>query len=201
MDMSWQRWQFWLFAGVLSWAGAPFFEELFYRGYCQRRLAEDWGDGPGILGAACLFTFAHTQYLRPDAYNASMVVGLLLSAIGFGIVFAWTRSLIPSMIAHAAFDIPMTTFWQSVLLAGLVIGAVAVWRRATRVIKQFLPTGSIGAYVALGMVGAGYAILTSIDKLVIYLAAVAAGMLIIAVVLEARDRRKERAGKAVAAHL
>jgi hypothetical protein len=51
------------------------------------------------------------------------------------------------------------------------------------------------------MVGAGYAILTSIDKLVIYLAAAAAGMLIIAVVLEARDRRKERAGRAVAAHL
>ncbi len=201
MDMSWQRWQFWLFAGVLSWAGAPFFEELFYRGYCQRRLAEDWGDGPAILGAACLFTFTHTQYLRPDVYNASMVVSLLLSAIGFGVVFAWTRSLIPSMIAHAVFDIPMTAFWQSVLLGGLVIGAVVVRPRAIQVIKQFLPTGTIRTYVALGIAGAAYAVLTSIDQIAIYLVAMAIAMLIIAVVLEARDRRTERAAKAVATQL
>ena len=192
MDMSWQRWQFWLFAGVLSWAGAPFFEELFYRGYCQRRLAEDWGDGPAIVGASCLFTFSHAQYLKPDPYNASMVVGLLLSAIGFGIVFAWTRSLIPSMIAHAVFDIPMTTFWQCLLLAGLVIGALVVSRRATRVIRQFLPTGSIVSYLALGIAGAGYAVLTSIDSIAIPLVAISICMLIGAVVLEARDRRSER---------
>jgi len=193
MDMSWQRWQFWLFSGVLSWAGASFFEELFYRGYCQRRLAEDWGDGPAVLGAACLFTFTHTQYLRPDPYNAGMSVGLLLSAIGFGVVFAWTRSLIPSMIAHALFDIPMTTFWQSVLLAGLVIGAVVVWRRAGRVVKQVFSTGSIAACVALGAIAAGCAILCSLDQLLIYMAALAIGMLLLAVVLEAKDRLGQRA--------
>ena len=60
MGLSLQRWQVWLFTGVSSWALIPFLEELFYRGYCQRRLAEDWGDGPAILGAACLFTFTHT---------------------------------------------------------------------------------------------------------------------------------------------
>ncbi len=87
-DMSWRRWEFWLFSAVMSWALVPVLEELFYRGYCQRRLAEDWGDGPAIVGAACLFTFAHTQYQIPDAYSAGMIVGLLLSAIGFGIVFA-----------------------------------------------------------------------------------------------------------------
>ena len=95
-EMSWHRWQFWLLAGVLTWAGAPFFEELFYRGYGQRRLAEDWGDGPAILGAACLFAFSHARYLRLDVYNIGMPPGLLLSAIGFGLVFAWTRSLIPA---------------------------------------------------------------------------------------------------------
>jgi len=189
MDMSWQRWQFWLFAGVLSWAGAPFFEELFYRGYCQRRLAEDWGDGPAIVGASCLFTFSHAQYLRLDAYNAGMVVGLLLSAVGFGFVFAWTRSLIPSMLAHALFDIPMTTVWQSLLLAALLIGALVVWRRATRVIRQFLPTGSLAGYVALGITGAAYAVLTGIDRIAILVVAVAICMLLGAIALEARDLR------------
>ena len=199
MDMSWQRWQFWLFSGVLSWAGAPFFEELVYRGYCQRRLAEDWGDGPAIVGAACLFTFAHTQYLRADAYNVSMFLGLLLSAIGFGVVFAWTRSLIPCMIAHAIFDIPLTTIGESVLLAALVIGAILAWQRAVPVIKKVFSTGSSKACAALGVIGAGYAILTSIDSIIIYVVIAAIAMLALAVVLEAKDRLAQRAAAHVSA--
>jgi membrane protease YdiL (CAAX protease family) len=197
-DMSWQRWQFWLFAGVLSWAGAPFFEEIFYRGYCQRRLAEDWGDGPAIVGAACLFTLAHTQYQRLDAYNAGMIGGLLLSAIGFGVVFAWTRSLIPSMIAHAIFDIPMTTVWQGLLLASLVVGAAVMWRRAVPIVKQVFSTGSAAAGVALGIIGAGYAILTSLSEAIVYVVAAAFAMLVLAFVLEVKDRRQDRAEKAAA---
>lgn len=69
-DMSWMRWQFWVFSAVMSWALIPVLEELFFRGYCQRRLAEDWGDGPAIVGTACLFTFEHSQYLIGNAYNA-----------------------------------------------------------------------------------------------------------------------------------
>lgn len=199
MEMSWQRWQFWLFSGVLGWAGAPFFEELFFRGYCQRRLAEDWGDGPAILGAACLFTFQHSQYFRADAYNMGIVAGLLFSAVGFGVVFAWTRSLIPAMIAHAVFDLPMSTIWQAVLLAGLIIGAALVWRRAVPILKQVFSTGSTGAALTLAIVGAAYAILNSLDKLIVYLVAAAFAMVVIAVVLEARDRGQNRAAKAIAA--
>jgi membrane protease YdiL (CAAX protease family) len=199
MDMSMWRWQYWLFTGVLSWAGALFFEELFFRGYCQRRLAEDWGDGPAILGAACLFTFGHSQYFRTDPYNASMLAGLLLSAIGFGLVFAWTRSLIPSMIAHAVFDIPLSTAWQSVLLAGLVIGALMVWRRALPIIKQAFSTGNVATLAALGIAGACYAALTSLDQVIVYLVGAAYAMLGLAVVLEIKDRLQDRAVSSVAA--
>jgi membrane protease YdiL (CAAX protease family) len=191
MDMSWQRWQFWLFTAVSSWALVPFLEELFYRGYCQRRLAEDWGNGPAIFGAACLFTFTHTQYLRSNAYSAGMMIGLLLSAIGFGVVFAWTRSLITSTIAHALFDIPLTTVWQSVVLAALVLAAVVMWRRAIPLVKQVFSTQSTRASVALGIIGAGYAILASRDELLIYIVAI--GMVLLAVLLEAKDRLRERA--------
>jgi membrane protease YdiL (CAAX protease family) len=45
---SWRRWEFWLFTAVMSWALIPFVEELLFRGYFQRRLAEDWGNGPAI---------------------------------------------------------------------------------------------------------------------------------------------------------
>ena len=41
------------------------------------------------LGLMCASILIYTFY------NAGMITGLLLSAIGFGLVFAWTRSLIP----------------------------------------------------------------------------------------------------------
>ena len=102
----------------------------------QRRLAEDWGDGPAIIGVACLFTFAHSQYLIPNAYSVGMVVSLLMTAIGFGVVFAWTRSLIPSIVAHAILNTPMTPAWQVALLAVIVIGALVTARRGASVVKH-----------------------------------------------------------------
>jgi hypothetical protein len=190
MDMSWLRWQFWVFSAVASWALIPVVEELFYRGYCQRRLAEDWGDGPAVIGAACLFTFTHAQYLRADLYNIAMILTLLLSAVGFGIVFAWTRSVIPCIVAHALFDIPMTPAWQCVLLVALFVGAVVVWRRAVPILRNVLSTGSSAACAALGVVGAVYAILGSRASLVPYFASV--GMLVLAVILEVREQTHAR---------
>ncbi len=189
-DMSWRRWQFWLFSAVMSWALIPVVEELFFRGYCQRRLAEDWGDGPAIVGTACLFTFAHTQYQIPSAYNAGMIVGLLLSAIGFGVVFAWTRSLIPAIIAHAVFDIPMTPSWQALLVAALVIGALFTWRRGLAIISQVFSTGSGVAYALLAVLGASYAVAAVRLRSLEY---VAVGMVVLAVALEAEERRRNRA--------
>ena len=186
MDMSWRRWQFWLFSAISSWALVPVLEELFYRGYCQRRLAEDWGEGPAIFGAACLFTFT-TQYLRPNAYSFDMLMGLLISAVGFGVVFAWTRSLVPCIIAHALFDIPMAIVWQSFLLAGLGITAFVTWRQAAHIVKSVLSTANVFACVTLGIIEAGYAIVAWRDIFAIYIAAVL--MLALAVVLEVNDKR------------
>lgn len=187
-DMSWHRWQFWLFAGVLSWAGAPFFEELFYRGYCQRRLAEDWGNGPAIFAAACLFTFSHTQYLRLGPYNIGMATGLLLSAIGFGAVFAWTRSLIPGTVAHALIDIPMTLRWQIVFLAMMLLLALIAARRARVAVKKVFAGSSAAACGALAAVGGSYAVLSSDDRIVLYVVIAAVAMLILATVLQAKTR-------------
>ena len=135
-DMSWRRWQFWLFAGILSYALIPVVEELLFRGYYQRRLAEDWGDGPAIIGTACFFTFAHKQYLIANAYNVTMIASLFCMALGLGIVFAWTRSLIPSMIAHAIINIPMTPRWQAALLIVFAIGIFFAWRTGLGAAKQ-----------------------------------------------------------------
>jgi membrane protease YdiL (CAAX protease family) len=55
---------------------------------------------------ACLFTFAHDQYLIPNAYSVATIVSLLIMGIGYGVVFAWARSLVPSIVAHAIINVP-----------------------------------------------------------------------------------------------
>jgi membrane protease YdiL (CAAX protease family) len=188
-DMSWRRWQFWLFAGILSYAVIPVVEELIFRGYYQRRLAEDWGDGPAIIGTAFFFTFAHRQYLIANAYNVTMVASLFCMAIGLGVVFAWTRSLIPSMIAHAIINVPMTPRWQGVLLVVFAIGAFFVWRGGVSAAKEVFTNTRVAACTVLALVLTLYVIAAGrIDSMT----PIAIGMLVVALVLEAIDRRETR---------
>ncbi len=188
-DMSWRRWEFWLFSAVASWALIPLLEELFFRGYCQRRLAEDWGTGPAIIGTACLFTFEHTQYQIASLYNFGMVAGLLISAIGFGVVFAGTRSLIPAIIAHSIFDIPMTPMWESVLVAMLLVGAFFIWPRGLAVVRQVFSKQNGIACGALAFVGAVWAVAGARVGRLEY---VAVALVVLAIALEALDRHRNR---------
>ncbi len=188
-DTSWRRWEFWVFSAVMSWAIVPVLEELFYRGYCQRRLAEDWGDGPAIVGTSCLFVFSHTQYLIPNAYNAGMIIGLLIAALGFGVVFAWTRSLIPSIVAHAIINVPMTPLWQGIVLAALIMAALITARRAVTVVRKVFSGGSVVGCIALVVVGTGYAL---VARRVGNAEFAAVLMVVVAVALEAMERRAPR---------
>jgi membrane protease YdiL (CAAX protease family) len=188
-DMSWRRWQFWLFMGILSYALIPVVEELIFRGYYQRRLAEDWGDGPAIIGTACFFTFAHRQYLIANAYNITMIASLFCMALGLGIVFAWTRSLIPSMIAHAIINVPMTPRWQGVLLVAFGIVAFFAWRPGVRALKQVFTNTEAAACAVLVVALSLYVIAAGRAN---RMTPIAAGMLVVALVLEAIDRRENR---------
>ncbi len=188
-DMSWQRWQFWLFAGTMSYALIPVVEELTFRGYYQRRLAEDWGDGPAILGTACLFTFSHRQYLIANAYNVSMLASLLFLAIGLGVVFAWTRSLYPSMIAHAIINVPATPFWQGALLVVFAIIAFFAWRGGMGALKQVFRNAKVTACVLLS---AGMLLYALYSQQITGITYIAIGMMLLALFLEALDRRQSR---------
>jgi membrane protease YdiL (CAAX protease family) len=191
--MSWRRWQFWLFAAILSYALVPVLEEIVFRGYYQRRLAEDWGDGPAIIGTACFFTFAHGQYLIANAYNITMIVSVFCLAIGSGVVFAWTRSLVPSMIAHAIINVPMTLFWQEALLVVFVIGAFLLWRRGLRTFKQVFTNTSATACAVLAAAQTFYVI--GADRFS-GMTPVAIGIRLVALGLEAVDHRKNRTVRA-----
>jgi membrane protease YdiL (CAAX protease family) len=185
--MSWRRWQFWLFAGILSYALIPVVEELIFRGYYQRRLAEDWGDGPAIVGTACFFTFAHRQYLIANAYNITMVVSLFCMALGLGIVFAWTRSLIPSILAHALINIPMTTFWQGALLLVFIIGIYFAWRGGIQAVVEVFRNAKLTFCILLALVETAWVLFNDRIRGLTWLAA---GMLLLAIALEAIDHRR-----------
>jgi membrane protease YdiL (CAAX protease family) len=59
--------------------------------------------------------------LIANLYNETMIISLFCLALGLGVVFAWTRSLVPSMIAHAIINVPMIPVWQGVLLAAFAV--------------------------------------------------------------------------------
>jgi membrane protease YdiL (CAAX protease family) len=195
-DMSWRRWQFWLFAGILSYAVVPVVEELLFRGFYQRRLAEDWGDGPAILAVACLFTLSHKQYLIANLYNVTMIVSLFCVAIGLGVVFAWTRSLIPGMIAHAIIDIPMTLAWQAALLAVFAIVIFFAWRGGLAAVRQVFGRlemlATLTLIVLFGVFALGVGSLPA-------KALSAVGMLIVAIGMDVAIRGRTISGKAASA--
>jgi len=195
-ETSWRRWEFWLFSAVLLYGVVPVLEELFYRGYCQRRLAEDWGDGAAIAGASCFFVFSHSQYLMLNTYNVAMLTTLLVSAVGGGVIFAWTRSLVPSIIAHAILNVPMRPIWALVVIGLLVIGAFLTRQRSVSVARQVFSKSRIVVIFSLGVTGAVVAVLA---PRVPALAVGATGGFLVAVAIEARERRAEKASKGTAA--
>jgi hypothetical protein len=108
--------------------------------------------------------------------------------IGFGVVFAWTRSLVPSVGAHAVINVPMTPLWLGVLVAALVIGAVVAARRGAAVVSRVFSGANLAGYAALGLLGIGYAI---VSRRFNSLEFAGAAMVVLAVGLEAMDRRRD----------
>jgi membrane protease YdiL (CAAX protease family) len=187
-DTSWRRWEFWLFTGIISWGMVAVIEEIFFRGYCQRRLAEDWGDGPAIAAITCLFVFAHAQYLQPNWYNAVKLPTLMLAALGSGVVFARTRSLLPSILAHAISNFPMTPIWQGVVIATFCLLATVTARSGAKALKQVFSSAPAVWYIVLGVTGAAYSIAASRIQGMVFVAAV---LVLLAVALEAMDGRRQ----------
>jgi len=137
-----------------------------------------------------LFIFSHTQYLTFNAYSAAKLPTLLLIALGSGVVFARTRSLVPSIIAHAIGNVPMTPFWQGVVVVALIIGTVMAARRGTTVVRQVFSGATVNGCVGLGVIGTAYAIASARVEGLVFVAAV---MVVLAIVLEAVDRGQEPA--------
>ena len=115
-----------------------------------------------------------------------MIASLFCVAIGLGIVFAWTRSLIPSMIAHAIINVPMTPVWQGALLVVFAVGIFFAWPGGVRAFRQVFTNTTVAACAALAVLETAYVIAAGRIGSMTY---VAIGMMLVAVALEAIDRR------------
>jgi uncharacterized protein len=89
------------FFGVIAVVLAPFFEELFFRGFVQPLLSRTLGTIAGILVTAALFGALH-------GFEYSWVWQYALFITLAGVVFGWlrahTNSIIPSMVMHGCFN-------------------------------------------------------------------------------------------------
>jgi len=78
-------------------AGAPVFEELFFRGLALRAFERKWGAAVGVLGSSALFGAVHLQLLQFPALMAFGIIAALL-------VRRFKR-LGPAIWAHVGFNL------------------------------------------------------------------------------------------------
>jgi uncharacterized protein len=99
-DLARSPMQFALFS-VMAVAIAPFFEELFFRGFVQPLVSRSFGTGVGILLPSVLFGCLH---LPEYAWAWQYAVFISLAGAVFGWLRARTDSIIPSTVMHGAFN-------------------------------------------------------------------------------------------------
>lgn len=81
---------------------APVLEELLFRGIVLRSFLQQYPRGAAITGSALLFGFAH---LNIHQFLVAMVIGTLS-----GWLYDRTRSLLPCITLHVAFNSSITLF-------------------------------------------------------------------------------------------
>ncbi len=136
LDKSWTA-SFWLFLAVSSFVFTPILEELFFRGYCQTRLEEDFGGIGAIVIVALFMTLGHDQYHQLNILSVGTIIGLIPLSLGIGYVYWRSRSLIPAMVLHAAVNVPTKGIYSFLLPAVMVIVLILFRQRWLAAAKTF----------------------------------------------------------------
>ena len=174
----------------------PIVEELFYRGYVQSRLEEDFDAPSAILITAVFFTFSHSQYyLAFSAWNVGMLLTLLISSLAWGYIFHRTRSLVPPMIAQALINLPIRGLADFVLPILMVVLIVIYRSEIIEHIKSFFDMFKVGIRSKRALVASAlFMTLFPVTVAVAQDLALLFGLLflVVALVLEALEKRKTR---------
>ncbi|MBI3666494.1 MAG: CPBP family intramembrane metalloprotease [Acidobacteria bacterium] len=80
---------------------APVIEELLFRGFLYPVMERAHGAFLAVFGTASLFSLMHAQQY---GWNWQNLLLLLFVGVVFGAVRAFSRSLVPSTLAHAAYN-------------------------------------------------------------------------------------------------
>jgi membrane protease YdiL (CAAX protease family) len=93
---------------LIAVVGAPFFEELYFRGLVQGTLSARWGIGVGIVVQALLFGLVH---LDPNNGwgNVGTFVIITMVGLGLGAIRYYSKRLPPGMFTHAGYNAIIVT--------------------------------------------------------------------------------------------
>ncbi len=137
-NINWNSLEFWLLMAVGSFGLIPVLEELFYRGYVQTRLEEDFGAPTAILATTVLFALSHSQYYILNAYNLGMLAAITFSTIAYGYLFYRTRSLLVTIIPHILVNIPIKGTIQWILPAIMLLVCILAWKEIYKYLSDFM---------------------------------------------------------------
>ena len=75
-------------------------EEIFWRGFVQKRMAKKWNPWVGFLIAGLAYTAVHIPSMNLMLIGAAGVCGVF-----WGLLYKITGSVLPGIISHAVWDV------------------------------------------------------------------------------------------------
>ena len=121
------RFDFWIFMLASAVLLPPVYEEIAVRGYMLGRLRENFGPIGAVIVSSFLFMLSHGHFYKADAVALLSMATGIFAVICWGYVTVRTGTLLPAMVAHALFNLPIPREWQALLpvvLIQLIIIAV-----------------------------------------------------------------------------
>ena len=82
---------------LLLWIGPA--EEIFWRGYIQRRLSHAYGGWKGLIVATLIYTLIHIW-----SFNFMLIMAALICGLFWALMYKYYRSVWPGIISHAVWD-------------------------------------------------------------------------------------------------
>jgi len=92
--------------GALLFFPVGFGEEVFWRGFVQRRVAEEWSGRAAFVVTTLLYTAVHLPTANPVLILAALTCGLF-----WGGLYWATGALVPVLISHMIWDPLIFVIW------------------------------------------------------------------------------------------
>ncbi len=82
---------------LLLWIGPA--EEIFWRGFVQRRMSLKLGEWTGLVVATLIYTLIHIW-----SFNFMLIMAALICGLFWALMYKYFRSVWPGIISHAVWD-------------------------------------------------------------------------------------------------